>query len=1054
VLDWLRFWDALVENRRHHPAEAERLLTGLLDREPEDVRLRLWALGELGNAQASQSRFREARETFEAEVAQGESSQIDRTNLPTSYLRLGKMWQEDRPGRALEPLARGLAVAEEEEARHAIIPTLTEMSRCYASLGRRDDAFAQALEALDRARADPQGDRIGQEVVAEAFMVLLTDEDPALLDTVAQECTALLSGLGDQELLLRHRIAWVDAVMSSGQLSRAQGALAGLSDEVRNAPGSALQVLFLNTKGMLSEALGELGAAVDAYDSCASKTDDAVLEPIRASALHRAGWLRMRMGQLTRAGRDLAAAEESWERQGLDGMAALVRVDRGRLARKLSKLSEARELLDSAAGDLEDVELGFRFDLLLAQAELERRCGRLKTALELSQNAATLAERMKTQSALSSALTAVCVAARESGRWAEASEAAARNADACAALATAAGYRRHVERKRADEENGQGLRSLSGEGFAAATAARDLFRSAAKRVPGESWFRLNLAYACAALGEWKDAIDELTIALRDDERLRCPAIEARLAIFHAEHADVLLSTGQSDDAASFFEEALRILDDGHHPSTRRRALIGLGDSRLGAGDTEGAAVAYREALAAGATDAWARLFEVLSEAGDRRGAEQAAWAAVRGSDADTAVEAASRLLAGDQAPSDPAVLEALQAAHGDDVLPRLGQELEADGSQLAARAVYEFAGPRVPAARVLLGDFLRSAGETGAARRAYEDALASEDPFASPAAAFRIGELLAAAGDALAAVRMYERGLANPDSSAPFAALRLGELRRDVHDVEGAIAAFEMAASDGGTEAPSALVNLGDLHAERGESIAAEDAYRRALQVWDPSVAARAAAGLEALLEREGRQGEVASVMEAVVARGAYLAVLVGDLEREAGRVDVAEWLYSRGSELEGDLWAPDAELRLGDLLAERGQRSRALVAWERAAGSRDAGVVADANLRLADAHAEPPDVAVARVAPLGAQALLQLGEALIERRDAVTAEQALRTAADLPDDVYAPDAALRLGDLLAERGALELARDAYRRAIDSGDAVVEPAARTRLEAIGPVSDP
>jgi predicted negative regulator of RcsB-dependent stress response len=1051
VSNWLTYWDAFVLVRSRRGTEAEALLEGLLELELDDERLRLWVLSELGQSYSAQLRFSEARETFRREVALGESSGVDPANLPIAYLRLGSALMVDRPAEAVEPLTRAIELAEaDDEAAHALVAALTSLRECYSLLGRLDEARAVALKALDAVRADPQGERMRSEWVTESMMWSVALDDPELLDTVSYELEALVSGMSDPTSIAGYRLDRVNAISTSGQLDRARAMLEKVSDEVRAGEDERLRIQLLRVEGGLHEDFGELEAAVAAYDACAAEAEGA-FDDVRADALLSAGWLRVRMGRLDRAEIDLLAAEALREQQGLDGLAAAARIDRSRIARKRADIGAARELLDLAARDLVSGTLDLKSDLKLAEGELERRCGRTDLALVRAREATELAMETGSPTLIGTALTALAVAARESGGWAEAWDASSQMVEVFGELKEAAAYRRPAARKQADEANGQGVRALSGEGPNSMAAARDLFRSALALVPSAPWYRLNLAYAYAGLEDWGLAAEELSTALESDARLRCPALEARLAGFDVERGTELAMTGEPDRAGEAFESALgRLHGPDDHPD-RRRALMGLGDSLRARGDLAGAADSYRRARDAGEPQAWLALFEVLTAGGDRDGAHELAWHELRENALDGGVEAALRLLveAGDEEP-DNDVLEALRESAGAGAVESLGEQLENAGRPTLARAAYELVQSDVAAAALRLGDLLRTQGDYEAALSAYREAIGSEDSVVAPEAAYRLGELHASHSDFDAAAGAYQQALAHPNSDvAAWAGLRLGEVRRLGGDLEGAAAALEEAvAREDNPSASLALVALGDVYVETGAAQEAEAAYRAAIRHANPDATPRAASALIDLVAREGDDSKSSAIVDEVLAQGALAALGLGDLRWQRGDLDGAERILARASDLDGDLWAPDAALRLGELRADRGDAEGALEALQRAIDSLDAPVAARATLRAAEIRGTPLSKTVAELADRSGQALLYLSNALWERNDPAGAESTLRVAMTQGDQMYRSQAALTLGDLLAVRGDRDAAATAYQTAIDSGDDYAASYAQERLRAL------
>jgi tetratricopeptide (TPR) repeat protein len=117
----------------------------------------------------------------------------------------------------------------------------------------------------------------------------------------------------------------------------------------------------------------------------------------------------------------------------------------------------------------------------------------------------------------------------------------------------------------------------------------------------------------------------------------------------------------------------------------------------------------------------------------------------------------------------------------------------------------------------------------------------------------RAGELLAWP-DVEAARRTYEQAIASGDpDAAPRASIDLGVLLAVQGDVDGARMAFARAASSGHREAPWAVIGLGLLLEALGDRAYARDAYRFVVESGHAQAAPVADRHLKALAE----EGEV-----------------------------------------------------------------------------------------------------------------------------------------------------------------------------------------------------
>jgi hypothetical protein len=131
------------------------------------------------------------------------------------------------------------------------------------------------------------------------------------------------------------------------------------------------------------------------------------------------------------------------------------------------------------------------------------------------------------------------------------------------------------------------------------------------------------------------------------------------------------------------------------------------------------------------------------------------------------------------------------------------------------------------------------------------------------------------------------------------------------------------------------------------------------------------------------------------------VALRLARVLRERGDDKTAEDVLRRAAERPDDVYAAGAALALGDLLGGEAE------AYRRALDSDIPWVVPDAALRLRDLG-EPG--AIERVIALGGLAALRLGRLLAERGEHEPAESALRRAA--ADPAFAAEAAQALADL------------------------------------------
>ncbi len=229
----------------------------------------------------------------------------------------------------------------------------------------------------------------------------------------------------------------------------------------------------------------------------------------------------------------------------------------------------------------------------------------------------------------------------------------------------------------------------------------------------------------------------------------------------------------------------------------------------------------------------------------------------------------------------------------------------------------------------LLARFPTADGVTTAVAGALRDpealvragaAWALSERTAVPADAVR--DLLAAVRDPIRIVRLY-------------AALALRQV--DPQTLDPAAAAALTAAADEWRQSqlfvgdtPEAHYNLAIYHAARGESAAAEAAYREALRLWPASIQARHNLGM--LLAQQGRVADAEREFTTVLARDVVpetafaLALLYGQQERWRDAAATLERCLSVAPAY------PRARYNQGLALARAGDAPRALDALEQAA--------------------------------------------------------------------------------------------------------------------------
>jgi tetratricopeptide (TPR) repeat protein len=272
----------------------------------------------------------------------------------------------------------------------------------------------------------------------------------------------------------------------------------------------------------------------------------------------------------------------------------------------------------------------------------------------------------------------------------------------------------------------------------------------------------------------------------------------------------------------------------------------------------------------------------------------------------------------------------------------LHEQRDVTGAEAAYQQAIASGDPyEAPAAMIDYGVLHWSIGDLVGAQAAFERAIAAGHPDLVPLASVNLGRVLARQGD-VARGQAILRGAAasgHPDQ-APRALRSLGYLLQDSGDVAGAKAAFEQVIASGHPiQAPKAMVALGDLLTDSGDPVGARAAYEQAIGSSDPELSTAAGVYLGVLLAKQGDFAGARDALDRVIdAAGpdgaAIVASHLGLTYQHYGPTRtrfVAEQVVA-SSHLE---LAPVAMVFLGDLLAEQGDLAGARAAYEQAVASR-----------------------------------------------------------------------------------------------------------------------
>jgi tetratricopeptide (TPR) repeat protein len=283
----------------------------------------------------------------------------------------------------------------------------------------------------------------------------------------------------------------------------------------------------------------------------------------------------------------------------------------------------------------------------------------------------------------------------------------------------------------------------------------------------------------------------------------------------------------------------------------------------------------------------------------------------------------------------------------------LHEQRDVADAQAAYQQVMASGDPyEAPAAMIDYGVLRWSIGDLIGAQAAFEQAIASGHPDLAPVASVNLGRVLARQGEVVGAQAILRRVAASghPDQ-APRAVRSLGYILEDLQDAAGAKAAFEQVIASGHpVQAPKAMVALGDLLTNGGDPAGARAAYEQAIASSDLELSRAAGMYLGVLLAKEGDfTGARAAFDRLIDTAGpdgvAIAASHLGLTYQHYGpgrtRFVAEQVIASSHAEL-----APAAMVFLGDLLAEQGDLAGAQAAYEQAVASghpemRRAGVEA-----------------------------------------------------------------------------------------------------------------
>jgi tetratricopeptide (TPR) repeat protein len=252
--------------------------------------------------------------------------------------------------------------------------------------------------------------------------------------------------------------------------------------------------------------------------------------------------------------------------------------------------------------------------------------------------------------------------------------------------------------------------------------------------------------------------------------------------------------------------------------------------------------------------------------------------------------------------------------------------------------------------------------------------------------------------------------------------------------------------ADDAEAGPVAACRLGLLRHYQGDGGGAEAAFRLAVASGHAEAAPEAATWLGGLLARRGDPDVGRVVLRQAIASGHHryapeAAMAIGLLLADQGGVQEAMAVLGQQAAAGDEDLSPRAALLLGGLLGTQGEVAGARVLLEQAIASGHFDVAPRASLILGSllASQEDPDqvgffeqAAASGRREVAAHGALCLASYYAEQGDLVRTQAAYQQAIDTEDPDGAPRAALLLGRLHERSGEVDQAWAAYQQAIDA----------------------
>jgi tetratricopeptide (TPR) repeat protein len=438
-IDWLRYYEARLQNRVRNYDEALTILEDLQRTVTADVKLRLWVLSELGGLHRDRFHLHAAREAFEEELALAVETRVDPYNIPGSYLRLAALyWSLSALDVAARLYRHAIRSAAAEGRSDLEIGSRADLSRVLQERADLPGARAEAVRALDIARRRPTVTSF-QDGAAMVFMGLSSRESPVLIDTLARERQELLAPIAGESAELALQLEYANQLRNAGRLARALAVLQAVASSPASAKPGGEDTLFLLRLGLTLEELGRMDEAAAAYTRLVESAARASDRFNVAAALANRGSVHRDCGRFEEAAKDFQEAFEVWHGMGMGKLAALMHALAADAAIIAARSAALTEQARTGSGDLDPASAGeLRGDLAFLRADWP-------AAAAAYDQARSRADRAGQGGAVGNLHGRMAVVAGATGQWEAAAAHAGAAAEAWRGPSAAVGARAGVE---------------------------------------------------------------------------------------------------------------------------------------------------------------------------------------------------------------------------------------------------------------------------------------------------------------------------------------------------------------------------------------------------------------------------------------------------------------------------------------------------------------------------------------------------------------------------------------------------------------------------------